>query len=436
MNLVDELVGTSFFDERDALTEQWSPDQIVSRDDELEQLIKKLKPIVEGATPRDIMVYGANGSGKTETVRYVLNEYQTAASVTVPLDTRLINCSGARTTNELSRRVLNAVRSPSDQIKYGTQNLSEDLADELDAAPIASESNDDGETPILLLGLDEIGRTGDADEFIYKMSRLNDDLENVRVRMIGVSVDGSVFDDTSSDSESSFSPFKVHFESYNAGQLQNILKQRAAVAFRETTVTESRDRNGTLAYDLESEVLADAVIPLIAGRSTSDGAGDARRALDLLWVAGDLALDDPETDKITEKHVDLAEDELDRESVIALLSAMDNTGREVAYALASLVGGGEEQPRTQRVYERYVRLANHGGKDAKSKRMVRNHLHRLSSLGLVASEETNAHGNPLAHSLDGYSVEQVMDGLQQEIAFFGVHEQLADLDAATAEVGQ
>lgn len=434
-NLVDELVGDSLFDTRDALTDAWSPDHLIGREDELKRLVKRLKPIADGDTPRELMVYGPNGSGKTEAVSYVFNEYQTAEQVDVPVETRLIDCSGATTTNELSRRVINAFRDPRNEVKYGEQNLVKKIAPELDQTEIASKASE--QKPIILIGLDEIGRAADTDEFLYQLTRANEkDLENVRVSLVGVSVDGSVFDNISPDSESSFSPLKINFESYDAPDLQNILKQRAAIAFRDTTVSKQQTLNDTVQLNLESEVLADDVIPLIAAKATADGAGDARRALDLLWVAGDLASDNPEADRITKEHVIGAERELDRVAVISVLEGLDDTCREVAYALTTLVAGGEENPKTGRVYERYKRLANHGGKDPKTKRQVRDHLNRLEGCGLITREETDAHGNPYAHSLNGYSVEQVMEGLQDQIEFFGVHEQVAtNFDSVKAEVG-
>lgn len=427
MNLVDEIVGESLFHSRDALTDEWSPDQLIGREDELEQLVKRLKPIADGDTPRDLMVYGANGSGKTEAVTYVFNEYETAERVDVPVETRHIDCSGAEDTNEVSRRVINAFRDPTETVKYGERNLVKKVAPELDSTEVASADSE--EDPIILLALDEIGRTEDMDEFVYQISRANEkDLENVRVSLVGISVDGSVFENISPDSDSSFSPLKIKFDPYGAPDLQNIVKQRAAIAFRDTTVSKQQTLNERLELELESEVLESDVIPLIAAMATNEGAGDARRALDLLWVAGDLASDNPETEAITKHHVHQAAEELDREIVISLLSGMDDTCREVAYALTSLIAGGEEQLKIDRVHERYKRIVNHGGKDEKSKRMTRKHLRRLTKCGLVSRERSNAHGTPYVHSLNRYSVEQVMEGLQEQIEFFGVHEQLANLD--------
>lgn len=435
MNLVDQLVGESLFRTRDALTDAWSPNQLIGRKDELERLVQRLKPIADGDTPRELMVYGANGSGKTEAVNYVFNEYETSATVDVPLETRLIDCSGATTTNELSRRVINAFREPENEVKYGEQNLVKKLAPELDSLEVASEDSD--RKPIILLGLDEIGRAENTDEFLYQFTRANEkDLENVRVGLVGISVDGSVFDNISCDSDSSFSPLKINFNSYDANNLRNILKQRAAVAFRDTEVSKQQTLDEHLELELDSDVLEDGVIPLIAAKATSEGTGDARRALDLLWVAGDLASDNPDADAITEDHVHRAVQELDRETVIALLNGMDDTCCVTAYALTSLIAQGIERPKIDRVYDRYKRLVNHGGKDAKSKRMIRKHLERLDRCGVITRSRTDEHGTPYVHSLDGHDVEQVMDGLQEQIEFYGVHEQLVEASAVPTEVAQ
>jgi hypothetical protein len=79
------------------------------------------------------------------------------------------------------------------------------------------------------------------------------------------------------------------FPPYDAPQLCDILKQRADIAFNEG-------------------ILDEGVIPLCAALAAQEH-GDARRALDLLRVSGELA-DRENAEKVTERHVKMAQEKL------------------------------------------------------------------------------------------------------------------------------
>ena len=91
---------------------------------------------------------------------------------------------------------------------------------------------------------------------------------------------------------SSLSEEEIVFHPYNALQIQDILNQRAGLAF-------------------EEEVLQEGVINKCAAFAAKEH-GDARRALDLLRVAG-------ESKKIFLKYIDEANDKIEKDKILDIL---------------------------------------------------------------------------------------------------------------------
>jgi cell division control protein 6 len=90
--------------------------------------------------------------------------------------------------------------------------------------------------------------------------------------------------------KSSLGEEELVFPPYNALQLQDILKERAESAFKEGTLQEG-------------------VIAKCAAYAAREH-GDARRALDLLRVAGELA-ERESSKKITLEHIDAANQKIE-----------------------------------------------------------------------------------------------------------------------------
>jgi len=417
MNALDKKARSSVFADRDVLREDYSPDSLVGRDDEWDRLTDDLMDAYWNNQPDDLVIYGPNGSGKTETIRKVLSDFEAAEGIEADIVTARVNCTGAKNDNDLARFVTNEFRDHEERVKRGSHDVYGKLWRELDTL------GDDRDDTILLLVLDELARTGAFNEFIYQFSRSCDEfLNNVRPCLIAVSSDASVMDRLDSDAESSFNPTEIQFPPYDANQLRNILKHRAAEAFRNTELTETGR-----GLEIESGVLSDDVIPLVAAVSTADGAGDARKALTILSKAGKLAYRE-KAEQVKESHVRGAEELYSEEQVLRLLRELEDNGQTIAYALVTLVADGVDAPTTSRVYKRYKRLVNHAGKDEMSKRWAQEHLTRLDKLGLTETRQQDAPGNPKTHSLSGYTVETVLGALSQQVEFYGAHESIADLE--------
>jgi len=74
-NPFDE-VGPDVFEDRDRLREDYIPREIVERDDEIDQLIHGLSPVMNGYSPDHMFAAGPHGSGKTVCASFVLDKLE------------------------------------------------------------------------------------------------------------------------------------------------------------------------------------------------------------------------------------------------------------------------------------------------------------------------------------------------------------------------
>jgi cell division control protein 6 len=117
------------------------------------------------------------------------------------------------------------------------------------------------------------------------------------------------------DVKSSFGRRTITFPIYNAVQLIDILQARAEQGFYEGC------------YD-------GAVIAKCAALAAQES-GDAREAISLLGIAGDIAVDSGES-KITETHIDEAERRIEMESLESSIAIMPIHTRVLLYSLFCL----------------------------------------------------------------------------------------------------
>jgi len=94
------------FKNREALLHTYTPERLPHRDDQINELASILSVALDGSPPKNIMVYGITGSGKTVTVRYVLKKLEEmAAEIGARVQSIYINCEVVDT----SYRVLQTI---------------------------------------------------------------------------------------------------------------------------------------------------------------------------------------------------------------------------------------------------------------------------------------------------------------------------------------
>lgn len=389
---------TEIYRDRDALREDYQPEELVGRDDELATYRTALQPVINGEQPNNVFLYGKTGVGKTAATRFLLSHLEADAAQYDDIDLTVVtlNCDGLTSSYQIATRLVNEFRDEGSRISttgYPRASVYEMLWNELD---------DCGGT--VLVVLDEVDHVED-DSILYQLprARANDNLSEAKIGIIGISNDFSFREDLSPKVRSSLCEQEIHFPAYDASDLQMILEQRVSVAFHD-------------------DVLEAGVIPLCAAYGAKD-AGDARQSIDLLMKAGDLARDE-DTQTVTEDHVERGRRELERGRIKEGITGLTQHGHLVLYALLTLDLEGEAPVRSRDVRPRYTRFTEMADRDPLVPRRMRDHLSELAMLGIVSVTERNEGrrgGTYREYAID-MDIDLLLDAIEDTVREVGVHQ--------------
>ncbi|MFC3959679.1 Cdc6/Cdc18 family protein [Halovivax cerinus] len=217
---------------------------------------------------------------------------------------------------------------------------------------------------VVVIMLDEIDKLVEksGDDTLYNLSRMNSELDNSRVSIMGISNDLKFTDFLDPRVKSSLGEEEIVFPPYDANQLRDILQHRAEVAFKD----------GALSPD---------VIPLCAAFAAQEH-GDARRALDLLRTAGELA-ERSQTETIVEDHVRQAQDKIELDRVVEVVRTLPTQSKLVLFSIILLEQNGVHSINTGEVYNIYKRLCTELDTDVLTQRRVTDLISELDMLGIV-----------------------------------------------------
>lgn len=265
--LEEELNKPSIFKSRESLMPEYLPESLPHREDELRQLVAYFKHLVTepGSISQRVLIVGGVGTGKTALSR-LFGKMFTRAAEAKGIRVRYVhvNCHKNRT----------------------LYNVLFDIAMQLDI-PIPSRGLSSKEMFDLILnmlserqeyaivGLDDFHYFASiaGAEAVYFLARSYDAYEGLKhLNYIFISNDTSKLSFLDPITEGYLLKHFVKLEPYSSTQLYDILKYRATLSLR----------NG--AYDEE-------VLKMIADYEGVDkgGSGNARHALEILLVAGDIA---------------------------------------------------------------------------------------------------------------------------------------------------
>jgi len=161
---------------------------------------------------------------------------------------------------------------------------------------------------------------------------------------------------------SSLSEEEIVFRPYDAAELRDILSDRARLAFREG-------------------VLLEGAIDLCAALAAAEH-GDARRALDLLRVAGELAERKGST-VVVEDHIRQAERRIEHDRTIEALKNLPLHSKLVLNSVYLLGKARISAAITGDIYEIYCELCDLSGLSPLTQRRVGSLINELDVLGLL-----------------------------------------------------
>ena len=355
--IFDSVGSRSLFKNKQILQSNYTPDTIPHRDKEIEHIASILAPCLLGQKTSNLFIYGKTGTGKTISVQHVANELTKRSKESKILRVEYINCKLKKVADteyrifaELIKKLggdVPATGLPTDQVYKRFIEL--------------IEKNDE---KLLIVVLDEIDQAVKkiSDDFLYNLMRLNSELKTTQIILVGISNDAKFLDMIDPRVKSSLSEEEMIFSPYNAPQLQDILKKRAEEAFKLGSVSEG-------------------VIAKCAAYAAREH-GDARRALDLLRVAGEIA-ERVASSKIDIKHIDEANEKIERDKILDIIETAPRQFQLVLFSIADLAAKSENPIFTGDIYNYYSDLCKKVNFEVLTQRRVGDIIAEFDMLGLI-----------------------------------------------------
>ncbi len=347
----------SIFSNKDALTIKYTPDNIPHREEQISSLAKILAPALRLEKPSNVFIYGKTGSGKSLCTTYVCQQLlKLAQTKNIPLKIIYINCKMRKVADTEYRLIAQLAREFGQEIP--ATGLPTDEVYKIFFEAI------DKEEKLIILVLDEVDQLVKkcGDEVLYNLTRINQELKNAKINIVGISNDVLFMNNLDPRVKSSLNEEEMVFPPYDALQLKDILTERSKIAFN----------NG---------VIPESVIAKCAAYAAREH-GDARRALDLLRVAGELA-ERAGKDRIEEKDVDSAEEKIEKETIEEMVKKLPKQSQSVLYAALLILKSREPPVYTGEIYDVYKSICIRTASKPLTQRRVSDLVSELDMLGII-----------------------------------------------------
>jgi cell division control protein 6 len=349
------LSGSKIFINRHVLRHDYIPDNLPHRDEEIAKLGSILAPALNSSKISNVFIYGKTGTGKTAVTKFVLERLERKAKeIGSTIKISYINCRLAGTNYRVLAEICRTIGL---SVPFTGLALGELLT--------RFKNKFDIQENALLVILDEIDslvKSQNDDTLLYEMTRINENLKNSWVSIVGISNDLHFKEFLDPRVLSSLSEEEVVFKPYSANELYDILLERAKKAFVDG-------------------VLQDSALRLCAALAAGEH-GDARRALDLLRIAGELA-EREGASIIEEKHVKMAQQKIERDRIIEALTTLPIHSKILLVSIFILENHAPEGSVTGDVYEVYQELCNQIMVEPLTQRRVSTLINELDIMGIL-----------------------------------------------------
>ncbi len=357
--IFDSFDRNGIFKNKNLLQSNYKPEEILHRKDQIKQVASILAPILRCERPSNLFLFGKTGTGKTLSIQYVRESLLKRIKKDVDFKLRIeyLNCKLKKISDTEYRILAELIKKMGGDVPdtgLPTQAVYSRFIDLIDS-----------EKQLIVLILDEIDQTVKkiSNDFLYNLTRLNAELSKSQICVVGISNDLTFLDQVDPRVRSSLSEEEVVFPPYNAIQLQEILKNRSLEAFKENVVD-------------------GGVIEKCAAYAAREH-GDARRALDLLRVAGELAERDS-SERIQLKHIDDANSKIEKDKILDVISSEPKQFQLVLYSIIKLTEQNKDEPFfTGDVYNYYQDLCLRNKSEVLTQRRVSDIIQEFDMLGII-----------------------------------------------------
>lgn len=344
----------SVFSEKRYLDSMFLPSKIIGREKEAELLLQSILSVADGFVVPFVSIFGRSGSGKSTVVKFVCeNLSDLSCSV-------FVNLRKARTIFGCANLILAGL---------GYQNLkgSEGLGKAIDYLENKIESMLKKENKkYFVLVLDEYDvvfsdTRNNPSDFVYKLLQMEENLREKGFWLCTVTISNNAMQEYDLDDrvKSRMGSSEIHFAPYSKVDVLGILKDRAKKAFK---ISISED-----------------ILNYCAQLASSDH-GDARRALDLLRVAGELC-----NGNLKKEDVEKAHKTIQKDRVEEIVTNSSYHMRCVVAAVVSLaITGNDSWCATSDVFKKYSDIVSHKESPLKYRR-ISDLLVELENTGILVS---------------------------------------------------
>ncbi|MDA4124848.1 MAG: orc1/cdc6 family replication initiation protein [Thaumarchaeota archaeon] len=353
MSGIDEIFrrakeGKALFVDRNALSPEFIPQKLPFRDSQTKAVAEVLAPVLHGSKPSNLLLYGKTGTGKTAVARYVLSKLKQESGggslVVAYVNTRLANTE-YRALAELGQAV--DVPIPFTGLSIG----------EVVGRVFKEIQSKKSHVVLVMDEIDYLVKTF-GDGILYEFTRSSEKLTPGFLSLVGISNDLKFKEGLDPRVLSSLSEEELVFPPYTVEELREILTERAKMAFRPSAASA-------------------AAINLCAAMAGSEH-GDARRAIDLLRIAGEVA-EREGLKQIDDDCIRRASDKMEHDRVEDAIHSLPVQTKAVLLAVSKFKSGTN----TGELYQMYSNTCKKAGLETLTQRRISGILAELDLLGLI-----------------------------------------------------
>ena len=392
---VDKLLdavesGKSLITNREILHFTYIPDAIPHRNTEQEQITQTLIPILKHSRPSNLLVYGKPGTGKTLVVKKILSQIQKRVEKTnFPI--KLVYANSKEETTLYGLLV-----SFGRELGLGEEELpSTGLAiSEVFKRLLKTIEENHYNVVFVIDEIDHlvhlVSKTGN--DVLYQLTRANERLKKATLALVGISNDLTFKERLDPRVISSLGEEEIVFTNYTVEQLKKILEDRIQLAFIKDAVEESSLN----------------LCAAMAGREH----GDARRAIDLLRVAGEIA-EREQSNIVKEEHVRKASQKIEEDKETTALRSYPLHEKLLIIAVMKASGFS-----TGEIYTAYKSLCKVIRQKELTQRRITQMLSDVELSGIITGKiiHQGIHGRTKKYKLT-ISPEMVKNTFKDELTF-------------------